>query len=79
MTEMSDRIHNVVRAWTKYPDDAGISQLTQEILLAIRYPTDEMIKAGDDCDGYTVYDDNACCETHWRAMIHAALTPPTRT
>lgn len=43
-------------------------------ILAMSNPTEAMCSAADDCDGSTVYDVPACGETHWRAMIRAALS-----
>lgn len=40
---------------------------------AMREPTNAMEDAADDCDGGTVYDDRASGNTHWAAMIDAAL------
>ena len=40
---------------------------------AMRKPTEGMVEAGQDCDGYTPHDRNASCGRHWHAMIDAAL------
>jgi hypothetical protein len=41
---------------------------------ALREPTEAMIAAGEGCDDYTSsFVQAADCETHWRAMIAAAM------
>ena len=53
--------------WMSYREEARAA------IAAMREPTEAMVDAGYACDGTTTYDATAFCETHWRAMIDAAL------
>ena len=57
--------------WLKERED--FMRKARAAIGAMREPAEDMVDAGDDIDGHTVYDQAASAASHWRAMIDAAM------
>lgn len=50
---------------------------SRAVIAAMRLPTEAMLKAGGAVSQQDGDFNDVCAESCWRAMIDAALTPPT--
>lgn len=78
MSEMVNRIERVPADYFA-PNSISkneIREAARAVIEAMREPTEAMIRAGQACDDSTTgFVQGADGETHWRAMIAAALSP----